>query len=704
MKYLKHFLTLFFIISFSLLNAQTNISVRKSVFKKDKSGFDQAWQHVTTGDLYYSEKGLWYGEAFDEYVKAGIYNGLNPELNYKTGVSALFSDNKEKASEFFLKALQFKSDLTDDILLFTGRSLQYAGKYPEAIEKLTTYLKSTVKKSEQNISDAKRFIEECNSAILITKDTLRILIKNLGPNINSGADDYAEIFTADGKTMFFASRREFSKSSTLYEDGKFDENIFFSTIVNGTWGSAVTAGKKINTNFCETPLYINPAGDELYIYVGYENGGDIKVSEQRRNEWKTPSAVPFNINSGGAETSFTFDPSGNEIWFVTDHGKDGYGGKDIYIAKKLDEKKWSKPVNAGPNINSALDEESVRFSDAGDTIWFGSRGHNSIGGYDIFYSIRGSNGEWGKAVNFGYPLNTTWDDLFFNRQKGSNTFYFASNRPGTSGGMDILEGRILPPKPVVVPVVVPPPAPPKRDTIVIRDTVVVIKQIIQAPPQPVAAPAPAPETPKEIVLYLIGKVKDSETSEPVLAKIDVIDLTTDQNVATTASSDVDGTYRVRLPDKRSYMVDFRGAGFLSDMKRVNIPANYSSDVFNLDVSLIKVKVGKKVVLNNILFETGKSILTSSSSTELDRLYNILIDNAQMRIEISGHTDKTGSEPMNFSLSEARAKSVVEYLVRKGIDRSRLEYKGFGSLQPIADNATAAGRTKNRRVEFKILEF
>jgi Outer membrane protein and related peptidoglycan-associated (lipo)proteins len=700
MKQLKHFLPLFFIFSFSFINAQTNISVRKSEFKKDKNGFDMAWQHVTTGDSYYSEQGVWYGEAFDEYVKAGIYNSLNPELNYKTGVSALFSDNKEKASEFFLKALQFKSGLTDDILLLTGHSLQYVGKYSEAIDKLTSYLKSPEKKSEQNISDANRFIEECNSALIITKDTLRIEVKNVGPNINSDADDYSEIFTADGKTMYFASRREFSKSSTLYSDGKYDENIFFSTYINGIWGTAATTGKDLNTNLCETPLYINPAGDELYIYAGYENGGDIKVSMQKKNEWKTPSALPYNINSRGSETSFTFNPSGNEIWFVTDKGKDGLGGKDIYIAKKLDEKKWLKPVNAGPNINTPLDEESVRFSDLGDTIWFGSKGHNSIGSFDVFYSVKGHTGEWGKAVNCGFPINTAWDELFYFKPKGSKLFYFASNRPGTTGGLDIFEGKPLPPKPVIVPVVIPPPPPPKRDTVVIRDTVVVIKQIAQAPPQPVAAPEP----PKEVVLYLTGKVKDSETSDPVLAKIDVIDLSTDQNVATTASSDVDGSYRVRLPDKKAYMIDFRGAGFLSDMKRINIPSNYSSDVYNLDVSLIKVKVGKKVVLNNILFEIGKSILTTSSYAELDRLYNILVDNAQMKIEISGHTDKTGSEPLNFKLSQDRAKSVVEYLVRKGIDRSRLEYKGYGSLQPIADNATAAGRTKNRRVEFKILEF
>jgi outer membrane protein OmpA-like peptidoglycan-associated protein len=117
-----------------------------------------------------------------------------------------------------------------------------------------------------------------------------------------------------------------------------------------------------------------------------------------------------------------------------------------------------------------------------------------------------------------------------------------------------------------------------------------------------------------------------------------------------------------------------------------------------------VKVGKKVVLNNILFQLGKAILTTGSYAELDKLYGILTDNPQMKIEISGHTDKTGSEPLNFKLSEDRAKSVVEYLVRKGIDRSRLEYRGYGSLQPIADNGTEAGRAKNRRVEFKILEF
>ena len=205
-----------------------------------------------------------------------------------------------------------------------------------------------------------------------------------------------------------------------------------------------------------------------------------------------------------------------------------------------------------------------------------------------------------------------------------------------------------------------------------------------------------------MVLFLIGKIKDSETGDPIMAKIDLIDLSTNLTINTTASSDVDGSYRIRLPEKKSYFVDLRASGFLSDIKRVDIPASFTGEVYNLDVSLIKARVGKKVVLNNILFESGKSILTKGSYTELDNLFNILQDNANMRIEISGHTDKTGSEQLNSNLSQARAKAVVDFLVQKGIDPSRIEYKGFGSLQPIDVNTTPAGRAKNRRVEFKIL--
>ena len=695
MKHLSLFsLIVLFLLNSSYLGAQTDIKIRKKEFMNDKTGFREAWSHVKTGDVYFAERAIWYGSAFDEYRTAIAYNNLNPELNYKTGVAALFSDNKEVAAQYLMKALEQDSGLTEDILLLSGRALQYAGRYNEAISILNDFLNSGAKNTRRMLADATKYLEECNAALDVTKDTLSVEIKNIGSNINSSADDYSGIFSADKSTLFFASRREMSRSSISPEDGKFDENIFISTWVNDGWVTAASAGTDLNTIYCETPLYLNQSGDELFVYAGYENGGDIKLSTKKKGTWRAPESVPYKINTGDSETSFTISPSGNEIWYVSDNKKEGLGGKDIYFIKKADERRWSKPANAGPGINTVFDEESVRFSEQGDTLWFSSKGHNTIGGFDVFYSVRDATGIWTKAANCGFPVNTPWDDLFYIPAKSNDkSFYLVSNRTGSMGGLDIFQGNIMPPEPMLV--VIPPPVP---DTVIIRDTVLIIREIVQAPP------VVLPEPPEELILYLTGNVKDSETGEPVMAKVDVIDLSTDQVIATTASSDVDGNYRVRLPAKKSYMVDFRGAGFLSDMKRINIPENYTEELFKLDMSLIKVKVGKRVVLNNILFQTGKSILTAGSYTELDRLLGILNENALMKIEISGHTDNTGSLALNNKLSEDRAKAVVEYLVQKGIDRSRLEFKGYGPQQPIADNSTAAGRTQNRRVEFKILEF
>jgi len=514
---------------------------------------------------------------------------------------------------------------------------------------------------------------------------LKISIENLGSNINSNSDDYSEVLTTDGRTIYFASRREIPKSGKRHPDTKFDENIFVSQLNNGSWEPATSAGTELNTKYCEAPLYINSTNNMLYVYTGYVNKGDIRVSLNKKGIWKTPKPVPYGINTRGSETSFTLSPDGNEIYFVSDHGKDNIGGKDIYFIKKINDRKWSRPQNAGKIINTIYDEESVRFSKTGDTLFFSSRGHNSIGGFDIFYSIKNKSGAWDTVKNIGYPINTPWDEFFYYPSPvEDSSFYFVSNRSGGYGGSDIYKGKILPPKRVIVP-----PPPPKHDTIIIRDTIIVAKQVVPQQEQPV---------------YLVGKVKDSESGEPVLAKIDLKDLSTGEVIGTTASSDEDGSYKVKLPAKKSYMIDLHATGYLSDVKRIDVPDNWSKEIYNLNVDLIKVKVGKKVVLNNILFETGKSVLTSGSYKELERLLNIMKENAQMKIEISGHTDKTGSEPLNFKLSGARAKAVVDYLIQNGIDPSRMESRGYGSLQPISDNATAAGRAKNRRVEFKILEF
>ncbi len=683
MRYYSKVIIILFLFVSLVARAQTDISISKKGFNTGKTGFKEAWNHVREGDKYYSQGGASFSKAFDEYLQAIVYNNSNPELNYKTGVSALFSDHKEEAAGFLLNALEFNPDVTNDILFFTGRALQYNGKFEDAIEKFNNFKSSADPKHYgEMISLADKYIDECNSAVVVTSDTLRMEIKNMGAAVNSPSDDYSEILTADGGTMFFASRK-WAISSFEHSDMKYDENIYVSHLENGVWSKAVSAGKKITTKYCEAPLYMNNTGDRLYVYVGYENNGNIKVSEQRKAIWRKPGRLDFPVNSGGSETSFCISPSGNEIYFVSDKGKVNIGGKDIYFIKKISERKWSKPVNAGSMINTRYDEENVRLSGTGDTLWFSSKGHNTIGGYDIFFSIKDKDGNWGAVKNCGYPVNTVWDDMFYYPSPVKDSvFYFASNRSGGIGGMDIYEGRLSPPlkDTIQVPLTTP-------DTLIIRDTVVV-----NEPP------------PVKDAVRLEGNILDSESEKPVLARVDVIDMLTDSIIVTTATSDIDGFYSVGLPAKKAYNISLKAEGYLSDLRQVVIPPSYEKDIFNFDAKLIKVKVGKRVVLNNILFETGKSVLTRSSYEELDHLFGILKDNPNMKIEISGHTDNTGSAAINLRLSGERAKAVVEYLTGRGIDRSRMTSRGYGSTQPVADNSTSHGRAKNRRLEFKILEF
>jgi len=689
--FINYFITLS-LLSSLVLDAQTDVTIRRRDFKNDKPGYDEAWKHIINGNNYFGKKVVRYTDAYNEYLQALVYNNSNAELNYKTGVSALFSDKKEDAAGFLLKAFEINQNVAEDILLLTGKALQYAGRFPEAIERFTGYLNSAEKKSKKNILLARKYIDECYSAIIVTNDTLRVSIENAGPNINSIADDYSEVLTADGKTMYFASGRQLPDSATRNYDSKSDDNIYVSNQVSDTWTSAVSAGKKLTTKLIDRPLYINATNDIIYIYTGSSGKGDIKMSVKKRGRWKTPFEIPYKINTKGSKTSFTISPSGNEIYYVTDNSKNNIGGKDICFIKKTSGRRWSKPRNAGRLINTIYDEESVRFSKSGDTLWFSSEGHNSIGGFDIFYSIRDKNGAWDTAKNAGYPINTPWDEIFYYPSPTEDSsFYFVSNRSVGFGGFDIYKGQILPPVVLTLP-----PEPP-QEPVVSQDTAVMVEEDTLSLPV-------VPALTQEQAVSLIGKVSDSETGEPVLAKIDLRDISEDVVVGTTTSSYTDGFYKIKLPLKKSYMIDLRATGFLSDTRRIDVPDNWPKDVYNLNVDLIKVKIGKKVVLKNILFESGNSVLSDGSYTELERLLNIMTENSQVKIEISGHTDKTGTESLNLILSEARAKTIVEYLVECGIDSSRINFKGYGSSQPIADNASAEGRAKNRRVEFKILEI
>jgi outer membrane protein OmpA-like peptidoglycan-associated protein len=197
-----------------------------------------------------------------------------------------------------------------------------------------------------------------------------------------------------------------------------------------------------------------------------------------------------------------------------------------------------------------------------------------------------------------------------------------------------------------------------------------------------------------------GTITDSETRRPVFAKMDIIDTELSRVVATT-TSDSTGSYFIRIPQPKRYGVEIVARNYMLNLDVVDLAKeSFRSEIIR-DFMLDPIEIGAKMILKNIFFEFGKSTLKTESYIQLDNVVLLLQSTPGLRIEISGHTDNVGSAKANQKLSEDRSKAVVNYLVSRGIELSRLEYKGYGFSQPVASNSTADGRSQNRRVEFKI---
>jgi tetratricopeptide (TPR) repeat protein len=159
MKYSLFALAGALILTTLTVSAQTDVRITKKGLRNNNTGFESAWQFVVDGNSFFKKGGTAYGDAYDNFLKATFYNGVNPELNYKTGVSALLSDNRENALPFFQKVLEENPELTDDLMYFTGRALQYAGRYEEAAAKLEAYLNSTAKKDRIMVAAATKYYD-----------------------------------------------------------------------------------------------------------------------------------------------------------------------------------------------------------------------------------------------------------------------------------------------------------------------------------------------------------------------------------------------------------------------------------------------------------------------------------------------------------------------------------------------------------------
>lgn len=686
MKPIKYIVTISLLIFISLNSmAQERVYVKNKEFKVTEDGYKEAKKNLKKGNfLFYQHRPESYRQAIPYYKAAYSYNSENAELNFLMAICYLRSDPKTDALSYARKAIDLKEDVHPKGQFILARALHYNFEFSAAIEAYNTYkesLKERDLKEQTPIID--KYIAQCQAGLKLKKQTARVIIDNMGENINSEFDDYGAILSADGADIVFTSRRGKTGDRINMMDNKYFEDIYTSKKVDGKWQEAVNIGKPINSDWNDAAVALSQDGQKLIFYRGRERGGDLYSATLKGSKWKNIHDLTHKLNhKKSQETAICFNADGTTMYFVSNFEDDNYGGKDIYYSI-LDGKNWSKPVNLGDVINTEFDEASVYITPDEKYIYFSSKGHNSMGGYDIFVSEYKYDA-WTEPKNLGIPINTPDDELFMSVQMNGRDAYYAGRRKDGFGGLDIYHAILLgPEKPLLISSEDEPIASismPKQESFIEKSMQIHYTRMT----------------------IVKGSVTDYNSGKPLSATIELVDNATGKLIKNTSSNQNTGAYLISLPSGKDYGFSVNADGYMFHSENFVVPeAQDYKEIFK-DIQLQPITPGSKIILHNTFFESGKSTLRVESYSELNRLSKMFEKYPNLVLEISGHTDNRGSLAVNQRLSKARAKSVVDYMVGQGVDPANLKAVGYNFKYPVATNKTKEGRQENRRVEAKVL--
>ncbi|MDY0280194.1 MAG: OmpA family protein [Salinivirgaceae bacterium] len=657
-----------------------DIPFTKQIFGNDKASLKDALKAIKDGDYYGSNEQFYL--ALDSYNVAQDINPNNSELNYKIGRIYL-EIQRYSALPYIKKAHELNPGVAPDILFLLGLSNQYNQKFTEALEIYEKYRKQLLPSDRDQIDAVAKRILECKNGVELLKNPARAFITNV-KELNSPYSDHSPVISTDESVMLFTSTREGSVGGRANSyDQEYDEDIYISYKTRGRWGAPVNVGDPLNTRSEDATVALSADGQSLLIYNGQRGNGDLQISRLDGDRWSWPEWLSGEINTKAKESSASFANNDRMIYFVSEM-PGGIGGKDIWVSSKDRKGRWSQPKNLGTTINTPFDEESVFMHPDGRTLYFSSKGHNTMGGFDIFQAVLNDDGTWSKPENLGYPINTADDDLSFVISASGRNGYLSSKREGGMGRHDIYMVTFLgPEKPMVLS---------NEDNLLAT-----LKQTITDNAMEKTVEL------KTIRLTVVkGVISDAISGAPIVAEIEVIDNEKDEVVFSNKSNSKTGQFLISLPSGKNYGLAVKAEGYLFHSENFNIPGATAYQEIEKEIKLNNIKKDVKIVLRNVFFDPGKAILRVESYPELNRLAGVMNEVPSLKIEISGHTDNTGSAAVNERLSRDRAKAVVDYLAAQQIASDRLTYEGFGYSQPIADNKTNDGRQQNRRVEFKVV--
>ena len=613
--------------------------------------------------LYKSGK-AYYDARNNELAEVNFLSAIEKDPNFfeaELYLAYTYEDarNYRAALEHYKRCMEISPNLFPEIYFSAGAFELMYGIYEDAKIHFEKYLSFNDAPLMQK-NNANRGLVNCDFAIEALKHPVPFNPINLGDKVNSPLNEYYPSLSVDGSVMLYT--RELISKRTY---SGLNEDFFVSHWDGKNWMQGTNV-KAINSLTNEGAPSLSANGRFLIFTscdnpvegYGRERKGfgscDLFYAYSIGDNWTKPKNLGSKINTRNWESQPSFSADGKTLYFIRGIGRGMNRQQDIFTSELTKEGVWTEPTRLSKTINTMGAEESVFIHPDGKTLYFSSNGHPGMGGLDIYMSRKDAKGVWSTPVNLGYPINTFNDENSLLVSADGNLAYFASDREGGHGGLDLYQFEM-------------------------------------------------PEYAKPIkVNYLKGIVYDEAIKKPLEAHFELIDLETGEVVVSSYADKTTGEYLVSLPIDKEYALNVSSDDYLFFSENFLLTEGTADKPFNKDVPLQKIEVDKTVVLKNVFFDTDKFDLKAKSKVELDKLVSFLTKNKTVKIELGGHTDNVGSAKSNQVLSENRAKSVNDYLVEKGVDVARLTIKGYGDTKPIADNTTEQGRAENRRTEFKII--
>lgn len=651
---IKHKLTFFVCLAAGTLFAQLPPGEYTTTNKEALSYLEAGKKAIDIKKYEFAEKDFKKAlEKESDFIEAKIALG---------GLYQLMNRHKD-AIAYFKKAVTQERKFSADVFYLVSLSEFAEGDYDAARVDLEEFLRFP-KVNPTYKTKAEKYLINATFGATAVKSPKPYTPVNMGGEINTAMNESSPNAAGDGNQLLFTRGLADAR-----RPGHDNEEVFMSIRQNNTWQTAQPVWE-INSIGSEKAPSLSADGNMLFFVSCADESGDYEAtgrkgfgscdifySQKENGKWTQPKNAGPAVNTNNFETQPSFSSDGKTLYFIRgsvnkSRGKD----QDIYMATLNDDGTFGKAVKVSSNINTAGEEESVFIHPDNQTLYFASDGHPGLGGLDLFMSKRQADGEWGAPVNLGYPINTFNDESNLTVQPNGRTAFFASNKSGGTGGMDIYQFEL-----------------------------------------------PGDMVPYSIS-YLKGKIYDAKSKGPLEANFELIDEGSQKQVGRSRSQKT-GEFFITLTANNNYFVNVNKEGYLfysDNFLLKNRPGDFNKP-YTLDVYLQPIEVGSVTELKNVFFDASKADLKPESNAELGTLISFLEKNPTVKIEVGNHNYLSGDKKLNMTLSTQRAQAISDYLINVGkINAFQIKYQGYGDTKPKVANDSGGNMSKNSRTEVKII--